>query len=344
MNFMEYTVHDQWDVSLRDEWNHLVSASSAHFPFSRFEFLDIWWRTRGGGEWPPQSRLALVTARRGGQLRAVAPLFWTPDRAGLPALMLLGSIEISDYLDLIAYPEDLHAFCAGLLPALQAAGLPEWRSLELYNLPEESPSLPALQAAARRHSWDFNSQPYQRCPYIPLPGDWETYLSGIDKKQRHEIRRKMRRAESLEPPARWRRSQERAALDADIDAFFALMEQDEEKRRFLTGTMRAAMREIITCAFEQGCLNLAFLEVDSQKAAAYLSFDYLNRLWVYNSGYDRRFNEYSPGWVLLGYLLEWANQNGYHEFDFMRGDEEYKYRFGAVDRRVMHLTLSPPAR
>lgn len=338
---MDYQLHDDWDASLREEWNQLVSDSSARFPFSRFEFLDIWWRTRGGGEWPPECRLALVTARRGGQLRAVAPLFWTPDHAGQPALMLLGSIEISDYLDLIACPEDLDDFCAGLLPFLGAAGLPEWHSLELYNLPEESPSLLALQTAARQHGWGFDSQPCQRCPYIPLPGDWETYLAGIDKKQRHEIRRKMRRAESLEPPARWRLSQERDRLDADIDAFFALMEQDEEKRRFLSEAMRTTMREIITCAFDQGCLNLAFLEVESQKAAAYLSFDYLNRLWVYNSGYDRRFNEYSPGWVLLGYLLEWANQHGYREFDFMRGDEDYKYRFGAVDRRVMRLTLTP---
>jgi CelD/BcsL family acetyltransferase involved in cellulose biosynthesis len=86
---------------------------------------------------------------------------------------------------------------------------------------------------------------------------------------------------------------------------------------------------------------LSFLTVNGEKAAGYLSFDYLNRLWVYNSGLDRRFMEYSPGWVLLGYLLQWANENGYAEFDFMRGDEEYKYRFGAVDRFVMRVTLKP---
>jgi CelD/BcsL family acetyltransferase involved in cellulose biosynthesis len=49
--------------------------------------------------------------------------------------------------------------------------------------------------------------------------------------------------------------------------------------------------------------------------------------------------DYSPGWVLLGYLLRWANENHYKEFDFMRGDEEYKYRFGAVDRYVMRAVV-----
>ena len=131
------------------------------------------------------------------------------------------------------------------------------------------------------------------------------------------------------------------ALDAEIEAFLNLMAQDPEKAVFLTPPMRAHMRTIIRCAFEDGCLQLAFPGNRRQKAAGYLSFDYLNRLWVYNSGLDRRFMEYSPGWVLLGYLLQWANENGRTEFDFMRGDEDYKYRFGGIDRFVLRVTLKP---
>jgi CelD/BcsL family acetyltransferase involved in cellulose biosynthesis len=88
-------------------------------------------------------------------------------------------------------------------------------------------------------------------------------------------------------------------------------------------------------------LQLAFLTVGEVKAAAYLNFDFLNRIWVYNSGIDPRFSEHSPGWVLLGYLLKWANENNRFEFDFMRGNEDYKYRFGAIDRTVVrvHITL-----
>jgi CelD/BcsL family acetyltransferase involved in cellulose biosynthesis len=88
-------------------------------------------------------------------------------------------------------------------------------------------------------------------------------------------------------------------------------------------------------------LQLAFLEVDGEKACAYFNFDYANRIWVYNSGLDRKFMDISPGWVLLGYLLEWAIDHKRSEFDFMRGNEDYKYRFGAVDRQVMHVKVSP---
>jgi CelD/BcsL family acetyltransferase involved in cellulose biosynthesis len=52
--------------------------------------------------------------------------------------------------------------------------------------------------------------------------------------------------------------------------------------------------------------------------------------------------ELSPGWVLLTHQLQWAGEHGRDEFDFMRGDEEYKYRFGGVERHVMRITVTPP--
>ena len=70
-----------------------------------------------------------------------------------------------------------------------------------------------------------------------------------------------------------------------------------------------------------------------------MNFDYEDRIWVYNSGIDFTYREFSPGWVLLAYLLEWANQNKRQAFDFMRGDEDYKYRFGAFDRRVVRVMI-----
>ena len=335
---MEYTLHTRFPDGLESEWNNLLAESAVHVPFLRYEYLQAWWSGRGGGEWPLEAQLAIVTAHQDGRLAGIAPLFHTPDYDGRPCLMLLGAVEISDYLDLIARPGDLDEFVSGLLAFLPTADLPAWDALELPNLLDSSPSLPALERAAGNNGWNYQVQQLQHSPYIPLPGDWETYLAGIDKKQRHEIRRKMRRAEEMPVPAQWYIVHETAGLDGEIEDFMNLMAQDPEKAFFLTPAMRDQMRTITRCAFEQGCLHLSFLTVNGEKAAGYLSFDYLNRLWVYNSGLDRRFMEYSPGWVLLGYLLQWANENGYAEFDFMRGDEDYKYRFGAVDRFVMRVT------
>ncbi len=333
---MQFELHTEFPDSLATEWNQLLERSASHVPFLRFEYQRAWWQTRGGGEWP-QASLALVTARDNGRLVGVAPLF-TAEHEGELRLLLVGSIEVSDYLDLIAAPQDLPAFTAGLLAFLRA-NLPGWQRLALYNLLDDSPSLPVLQAAAQSAGLTCTVEKLQHSPYIPLPGDWETYLAGIDKKQRHEIRRKMRRAEEMETPAVWYIVSDPASVEAEVEDFLTLMAQDPEKAAFLTPPMREHMHLAARCAFDAGCLHLAFLTVNSEKAAGYLSFDYLNRLWVYNSGLDRQFMEYSPGWVLLGHLLEWANQTGRAEFDFMRGDEEYKYRFGAVDRFVVRVLI-----
>jgi CelD/BcsL family acetyltransferase involved in cellulose biosynthesis len=320
------------------EWNHLLNESITHVPFLRYEYMRAWWETRGGGEWPG-AELALLVAREGGHLTGIAPLFFDKNREELPALLLLGSIEISDYLDLIVRPADLKAFLPGLLDFLTTSPeLPPWRLLDWQNIPEASPTIPVLNTEAEKRGWRTSVERSYHTPAIPLPGDYETYLSGIDKKQRHEIRRKMRRAAET-GTVRWYILEDEKDLDSGVDAFLALMAGDPEKATFLTDAMRRQMHLSCRAAFENGWLQLAFLEVDGEKAAGYLNFDMQDRIWVYNSGVDRRFLELSPGWVLLGHLLEWANENKRSEFDFMRGEEEYKYRFGAVDRFVVRTRV-----
>jgi len=132
-----------------------------------------------------------------------------------------------------------------------------------------------------------------------------------------------------------------STLDAEIEDFFKLMVQDPSKAGFLTDAMHAQMTTTLKSAFENGYLWMAFLSVDGVKAAGCVNFDYKNKLWGYNSGVNRDFMELSPGWVLLGYQIQWACEHGRYEFDFMRGDEDYKYRFGGVNQFVMRAILKP---
>jgi len=325
--------------ALEVEWNELLRFSASHVPFLRHEFLITWWRTLGGGEWERGDLFVLAGYGEEGALRGIAPLFLTGNPQGEKSLMLLGSHEIADYLDFLARPADLPVFISSMLEFLQSEAAPSWDVLDLYNILEDSPSLPALQAGARQSGLQFTQERLQHCPYIPLPGDWETYLAGIDKKQRHEIRRKIRRLEGSEQPVRWYIVKDGSTLESEIDAFLALMGQDPGKQAFLTDVMRTQMRAAVHAAFKAGWLQLAFLEVGGAKAAGYLNFDFGDHIWVYNSGFDFNYGSLSPGWVLLGYLLEWANENQRAAFDFMRGDEDYKYRFGGVDRYVVRVRV-----
>lgn len=334
---MNFTIYNEFPSEIKEEWNALLAQSASHVPFLRFEYLQDWWTTRGGGEWPQESKLIIITGSEDTHLVGIAPCFVAAHQ-GKPKLMLLGSIEISDFLDFICRPEDLQRFCFELLEFIQNNRV-TIQYLDIYNILENSPTVQILEQASEKLGLKTELEQLQRCPFITLPGDWEKYLEGIDKKQRHEIRRKMRRAAESEVPASLYVTSDPSRLEADMEDFLGLMAEDEEKAKFLTPLMRTNMKRFMRCSFENGCLQLAFLKVGEQKAAAYLNLDYLNRIWVYNSGLNHDYISYSPGWVLLGHLLKWANENGREEFDFMRGDEDYKYKFGAVDRYVYRLTI-----
>jgi CelD/BcsL family acetyltransferase involved in cellulose biosynthesis len=176
---------------------------------------------------------------------------------------------------------------------------------------------------------------------IPLPAGWEAYLTLLDKKQRHEIRRKMRRIES-EAETRWQLAQNPATLDADIDEFIRLhRKSNPEKDAFMDEKMVGFFREMCSVAFGAGWLNLAFITVNDAVAASMLNFDYDNQILVYNSGYDPdQYAALSPGIVLLSYCIRHAIENGRQRFDFLRGDEDYKFRFGAQRTTIHNVFMS----
>lgn len=341
MNFM---FHKAFSDCFETTWNTLVEQSIADTPFSRHEYLSEWWKTLGGGEWSvtrdgsefPQ--LVLVSAKENDELIGLAPLF-IAEYADRRALMLVGSIEISDYLDLIVREQDLPRFLSGLLDFLVTSLADSWDAIDWYNIPDTSPTRAALKAEADRRGWTFNEEVYRPTPRIPLDGSFEEYLSGLDKKQRHEIRRKLRRAAESDLNVRFTIIDKNADIEGEIHDFLHLMTQDPNKASFLTPLMREQMTATIRNAFYQGYLWLAFLEIDGVKVAASLNFDYKNKLWGYNSGVSREHMELSPGWVLLANTIQWGCENGRYEFDFMRGDEEYKYRFGGVNRFVMRARV-----
>ncbi len=250
---MQLSLFRDWKEleNLAEEWNDLLACCSAsHVPFLRYEYLRAWWKRLGGGEWA-QADLCTIVARGDGDLLVgIAPLFLSRNSDGVQAFHLLGSVEISDYLDFIVRQPEIPVFVDSLMKYMADdrsdihAQFPDWQILDLYNLPETSPTLPCLKAAAEKLGWEYNQQQLQPCPYILLPEDWETYLSGIDKKQRHEIRRKMRRCEDYPSPVRWYFVESEAALEAEMEGFFSLMAQDPEKDSFLTASMICSKKRV----------------------------------------------------------------------------------------------------
>ncbi len=322
-------------LDLKDEWNTLLKDSASHVPFLRHEYLFNWWKTLGGGEWNQGKLTILIERDQNNKLTGAAPLFLADHQ-----VMFLGSEEISDYLDLISTVENLPNFIDSILHFMNSKDFPEWDSLFLKNILDTSPSIKYLSKAAEDLGLDFSHNIIQPAPYLRLPGSWSDYLDQLEDRYSHEIRRKLRKAETYFLPIDWYAVTESETVASELVNFLELMANNPEKDAFLTEEMSQHLIDSALSAFQEGWLQLVFLTVGDLKVAGYLNFDFDGKIWVYNSGINNLFENLSPGWVLLSYLIQWAIQEGKSEIDFMRGDEPYKYQFGAIDKDVVQLMIS----
>ncbi len=335
---MKYQIINTFDQIAPEPWDRLLTRTKFNSPFLKHGFQETWWSFLGGGEWD-NANLKIISASENDTLVGIAPLF-TIKNNGKTEVHFVGSFEICDYLDFIVAEVRSSEFINGVLDIVFDQFNETVDRVVLFNIPDVSPTIPALEKAAENDLYNVQIEKAYHTPAITLANDWETYLMGIDSKQRHEIRRKIRRAEnSEEDSVAWYITGENDDLDQEIADFIAMMENDADKEKFLTEAMRSQMAATMRWAANEKILQLSFLTINEKKAAGYLSFDYADRIWVYNSGYNLGFRYYSPGWVLLGYLIQHAIENGKTHFDFMRGDEKYKYKFGAEDRFVMKAVI-----
>jgi CelD/BcsL family acetyltransferase involved in cellulose biosynthesis len=108
----------------------------------------------------------------------------------------------------------------------------------------------------------------------------------------------------------------------------------------MTPPMRAFFLDLAQAFSARGWLDLTFLSVNGVQVATYMNFLFRDEVWVYNSGFSETAEGVaSPGWLLLSYCIEHAIALGYRRYDFLRGDELYKFRFGAHAEPIYQVRL-----
>lgn len=333
-----YTVHSGANAFavLRPEWNSLLARSAFNSIFLTWEWQTAWWDCLGTGE-------VIIVAFRAmsGDLVGIAPLFCVQTEAG-PQLQLVGCADVADYLDIIiAAGFEVEVYTA-FLRFLTGPEAPAWHSVHLCNLHESSLSHRLLPESAGAVGLLAAVAAVDVAPYLVLPATFDAYLESLDKKQRHELRRKLGKIERETSSWRCFTAPEQEDRVEWVNRFIDLHRlASAGKSEFMTDQMSAFFQRLGRDLAAAGWLQLAFIEIEGQLAATLFNFDYDGRIWVYNSGFDpQAFPALSPGIVLNARLIEHAILSGHRVYDFLRGDEVYKYRFGAVDARVMRVDLS----
>jgi CelD/BcsL family acetyltransferase involved in cellulose biosynthesis len=364
-----------------DQWNALLAASGSDVLFLTRQYQEAWWRAFGAEAGCCCCTLHILTLTEGDNLVGLAPFYLArvtpadaleeaarrpattrvqararrqtgdpepPESPALPVptegervVRLVGGVAVTDYLDIIAPPEQAEAAWRAVL-AYWADRRGEWDVLDLHSLPPGSPARSLAPRLAAEYGWVCGTEIEETCPVVQLPADWEAYQAALDKKARHELRRKLRRAEAAPTPPTWRLVKDPAALPAAMDEFIALHRRsDAAKAVFMDPRMEAFFHSLIPALAGTGWLELALLDVGDRPAAAYLSFEYGGRIYLYNSGYDPEFSDLSAGFVLLARRLAAAVEAGVPCFDFLRGDERYKYELGGADHFLHRVLLRP---
>lgn len=262
----------------------------------------------------------------------VAPLMRLDDR-----LTFVGDPEICDYMDFLVAPDRSAAAYEELWRRVRAEA---WSQLDLWGLMAASPTAGAIADLATADGYAVERELEAVAPRIDLPSSWDEYLASLSKKDRHELRRKMRRLFESGAGVDFDVFSEQKDVVSRMDAFLNLHTGSrQDKTDFMTDGMASFFRRMASALAAEGLVRLFMLSVNGRPAASVFCFDAGNCLYLYNSGYDPEFSSLAVGLVSKALCLQWAIENGKQCLDFLRGNEPYKYDLGARDREIYTLRV-----
>jgi hypothetical protein len=265
--------------------------------------------------------------------------------------IFFGASYHADYATILARPVDLPAVAEALVSHLADATRPGWHeqpwdAVDLRRIRCDDPTGDALAEAFRRREmaegWTLNLEREDACPVVVLPsgGSFDDFLATLGKKVRHEIRRKVRRAEAAGTVELLDSPDPLAELDEFIDLHQRRWGDDGLFPPTIGGLQsRVFVRRLFELFGPDGAVRLSFLAVGGRRIAAGLTFETPDVVLYYNAGVDPDARELSPGVVLVERLLRRALERGRRRFDFLRGDESYKYDWGGADEPIQRLLV-----
>ena len=250
----------------------------------------------------------------------------------------IGDSNVYDYMDFPVLKGHGKEFFSIAWDRLKSM---DWKSLRLESIPEDSPTLKYLSDIAKLDGFEVDLHESGTTPCMQLPDSWDDYLSGLRKKDRHELRRKLRRLESNTDFKQYSVDITGDSVQKYMEEFFRLMAlSSDDKGAFLTAQNKDFFVDLALRFSATDQYKLFFMEVEGTKVAACICFSYEGTYLLYNSGYDPEKSSLSVGLLNKALTIQEAIKLDIKEYNFLRGTERYKYHLGASDRAVFDLVVS----
>jgi CelD/BcsL family acetyltransferase involved in cellulose biosynthesis len=303
---------------LRPEWEALWAGDPHATPFQHPAWLLPWWRHVGRG-----TLAALAVRSAQGELVALVPLYVYAQRQLLPV-----GIATTDDLSPLVRP----GWEAPALACL-AAHLAARAAFDTFEAPQQRPGSLLLQ--------------------LPCPAGWQQAVQGCEPHPVLDLRDPGAIPKAMRDNVRHCRSRAaragtivcETAGAGDLVPALAALERLHAQRWSTRGepgvlhddAVRAMHREAAPALLAAGLLRLHVLRLDRAIAAVLYCLAHAGRVQYYIGGFDPALAAISPGTLLVAHAIEQARAEGATVFDFLRGREPYKYRWGAVDAPMFAL-------
>lgn len=315
---MAFTIREDNLANLNSYWQDKGQNLAWPCIFVLPPWLKAWWQVFGSGE-----NIYLRTVREGDNIIGIAPLRVKGDTA-----CFIGDIDVCDYLDFIVASSREEDFFKTLLDDLSKNGIGQ---MDLKHVRPDSSVIKNLVPIAAARRYKVVTTPEDVSVEMDLPSTWDEYLESLSTKQRHEVRRKMRRL--LEAGnVSYHNVVDTASVPGAMETFFKMfVESRRDKAAFLTGPRESFFKILTASMAGAGLLKLGVLELDGKPVAQIICFDYNNCIYLYNSGYDPDYVSMSVGLLSKALAIKDSIEQGKRKFDFLRGSEIYKYHLGGKE-------------
>ncbi len=300
----------QFDATLEPLWNGILARTRNSWPFLTFQW-----------------QLAVSTA-----FHTTPVVLLDKEREILVALDIRGQIatfaageEFADYIDIIGPEKAKVAAWQETISYLAARGV---KTLVLRNIPQHSESIHYFGTLANATIAQEDTT-----PIASLPATLDAYLDTLDRKERHEFKRKVRK---FEEDFVGSTIHTKIGTDVVMTDLVHLMKTDRSKLAFLTPEMEQfflALPQTIGETLIQ--LTLTYQE---KVLASMVGFKHGSAFLLYNSGFLREYA--GAGFYLKAKSMQWAIEQGFAEFNFLQGSERYKYELGGKDSYVYRVEVA----
>jgi len=253
------------------------------------------------------------------------------------AVLHMGGHPLSDHTGFVCLPSVFDKAVA-MFARVVDRHFGRWATFYVRDVMD--PRAETFLAALRSDAYTAHRLPATPVPFMQLPQTWEEYLREYRSRHpsHHHIARKLRKIERYSDIRVTQAGQ--GDFHSHCETFLRIHQirfgqKDEERLRRL--------RVLFRWCLEGGSLWLAVMWLGDRPMAtlAALIDKQKRRFATYLCGFDPEFAKFSPGQVLFAYSIRYAIRESFQEYDFLRGPEDYKYMFGAVDRFNANAFIKP---